>query len=220
MSGQRLPSVERETLHFSIGKGVPRLTISGETIVGQRLSDDEVDELLTFYEAEGIPDLVEQFSRELVPISRNPLDRVHHGEQVAAEVAARTGLRLSDYRQLDDAGKLYWLKKATGWLFDNEITGKQEPDQVRKTPGKKAKGPRKIDIAITIIVRDPSLTDSDVAKKVPCDKSLLSRSEEYQRNAEMARRAKARLPQSGNYNARTGTLEAIDDRETEVDEES
>ena len=64
---------------------------------------------------------------------------------------------------------------------------------------------RKIDVAITLIVRNPELSDAAIAREAHCNRSYLTKSREYQNHANMARRAMARLPKSERaaYDART-----------------
>ena len=45
------------------------------------------------------------------------------------------------------------------------------------------KGPGEIDAAITVIVREPSLTDAEVARRAGCDRSYLSRNKKHQQHA-------------------------------------
>lgn len=91
------------------------------------MADDTISirYLAEFFEKEAVPQLVEQLLRELVPLSPSPLDRCFREEQVAAAVFEKTGLAPSEYRQLDDVGKYYWLQKALGLRLHNE-TGEQE----------------------------------------------------------------------------------------------
>jgi len=115
---------------------------------------------------------------------------------------------------------LYHQKDVPGW-GENFILLKYDPetDQVagkfvdqqeaeafqQKAPTKKRTF-RKIDVAITLVARNPELDDAEIARRTGCDRSHLTRSKEYQRNAEMARRALARLPQKdrAQYYSRNG----------------
>jgi len=89
------------------------------------------------------------------------------------------------------------------------IGGTPEAARGGKTKrGTKASRTRKTDVAITIIVRNPELDDAAVARQAGCHPSLLTKSKEYQNNADMARRALGRAlvhqqRQSG-FDSRTG----------------
>jgi len=65
--------------------------------------------------------------------------------------------------------------------------------------------PRKIDVAILAVMSNPGLSDSAIADQVECDKSYLSKSEEYQRMAAAARSTQAE---------KTSTTKSCRDRRT------
>ena len=70
--------------------------------------------------------------------------------------------------------------------------------------GTKTKKTRKVDVAITLVVRNPELDDAKIAKQAGCNRSYLSRSKEYQKNADLARRAMVRQQKQAGFDARTG----------------
>jgi hypothetical protein len=82
---------------------------------------------------------------------------------------------------------------------------KQFADDLKSKAPPKKRTARKIDIAITIIVREPDLVDAEVARRAGCSSSYLTKSKEYQRNADMARRALERVPgkDRAQYDVRT-----------------
>jgi AraC-like DNA-binding protein len=80
----------------------------------------------------------------------------------------------------------------------------------RTKRGTKATKTRKIDVAITLVVRNPELDDAEIARRAKCSRSYLAKNKEYQNNATMARRAYARQQRHSAYNARTGETEAVD----------
>jgi hypothetical protein len=70
--------------------------------------------------------------------------------------------------------------------------------------GTKKTKTRKIDVAITLVVRNPELDDAEIARRARCDRSYLTKNKEYQRNADMARRAMVRQQNQAKYDARSG----------------
>ena len=80
-------------------------------------------------------------------------------------------------------------------------------DQGRKGKrGTKKTKTRKIDVAITLVVRTPELDDAEIARQARCTRSYLSRNKEYQRHADMARQAAARQQRTTVYDARSGQV--------------
>ena len=77
--------------------------------------------------------------------------------------------------------------------------------------GTKGSKTRKIDVAITLILRQPELTDAQIAKQAKCSKSYLSKNKDYQKNKRLVQRANAAQLKHAKYNARTGEMEAVDD---------
>ena len=76
----------------------------------------------------------------------------------------------------------------------------------RGTQGKKT---RKIDVAIVNVVRNPELDDAEIARQTGCNRSLLTKSKEYQRNADIARRALVRAQKQVVYDSRIKQTLAI-----------
>jgi len=72
--------------------------------------------------------------------------------------------------------------------------------------------PRKVDLAITALWRNPGLSDAEIAHIAKCDPSYLSRSEEFQASALKARAAAASIkqPTKAEFNLRTGEHEIVD----------
>ena len=56
----------------------------------------------------------------------------------------------------------------------------------------KTKGGRKIDSAIRAVFENPSATDAEIAASTGCDRSYLSKNDEYQENAKTARTSACR----------------------------
>ena len=69
------------------------------------------------------------------------------------------------------------------------------------------RGPRKIDVAISLKMQHPEWDAATVAQEVPCDRSLLSRSKRYQDAAGEVERALTRLPDKdrAEFDARSKT---------------
>jgi hypothetical protein len=96
-------------------------------------------------------------------------------------------------------------------LVNSQATKPEAAPAVEDQAGKVKRGTkktktRKIDVAITLVVRNPELDDAEIARRAHCDRSYLTKNKDYQQNAAMARRAMARLPaqQRAEYDARSG----------------
>ena len=79
-------------------------------------------------------------------------------------------------------------------------------------PKSNRRQPHKIDAAILVVIRNPELSDTAIADQVGCHKSLLSRSEEYQRYAAGSRliQAKKTSTTKSFRDCRTGDRDFID----------
>jgi hypothetical protein len=104
--------------------------------------------------------------------------------------------------------ELRLIQAAVRVADDPGSISKRESPQKRGTKSAKT---RKIDVAITLIVRDPELPDAEIARRAKCTPGYLSKSTDYQRNASVARAALVRAQRSVTFNQRTCEHEALDD---------
>jgi hypothetical protein len=85
-----------------------------------------------------------------------------------------------------------------------------ESETLLKNYKKKTRGST-IPRAIVLCIKNPNWSDAKVAEAVPCDPSLLSRSEEYQRNARAARIAAANSAAAASHRAEFDARTSGDD---------
>jgi AraC-like DNA-binding protein len=129
--------------------------------------------------------------------------------------------RLADKQGIQRTGSiyriLYHVGDVPGWgeyfvlvKYDTEtgqvtakIIGQKEADAFQHKAPTNKRSVRKVDVAVTLIVRNPDLDDAEIARQAGCSPSYLAKSKEYQRNAEMARRALVRQQKHAPYDART-----------------
>lgn len=113
-------------------------------------------------------------------------------------------IKPEEWQRIEDEGRtlLQQIKET------HEGNGLGEEDQDGDKHGKRKRGTkktksRKIDVAITLVIRNPELDDAEIARRAHCDRSYLTRSREYQNHAEMARRAMVRQQKHSQYDARS-----------------
>lgn len=159
-----------------------------------------IGDILRRYWRHHLPRRVAELEQKLLPVDPEEIDLLH-ADRVAAIVRQRTGLTPSEYSGLDAGAKVVWLEKALAG-GDTKTGGRGRA---------KGSGPRKVVVAITEVVRHPELPDAEIARRAGCDRSYLSRSTEYQKNADMARRALARQQRHAEYDRRSGELHPVDE---------
>jgi hypothetical protein len=138
--------------------------------------------------------------RDLCSQARKAAERSGGVEDLASslEVHCRVVMYLTDLANSQAYAKPETpvVGTAGGTAIDDQASGRKRGTKITQS--------RKIDVAITLVVRNPELDDAEIARRTPCDPSYLSRSEEYQHNADMARKALVRQQRHAAYDARSG----------------